>query len=69
MQLITAKTASQILGVSLPRVYELARLQAIPSIKLGRRQIRFSEEALAEWARQGGISHNEIDRNEVDGDD
>lgn len=55
MRLITAKQASAILAVALPRVYELARRREIPSVRLGPNQIRFDEEALIAWAKGGGI--------------
>lgn len=54
MSLIQAKRASEVLSVSLARLYELARLGVIPVVRLGPRQIRFDEEALTQWARQGG---------------
>jgi excisionase family DNA binding protein len=49
MNLLTAKEVANILRVSTARVYELARTNAIPSITLGQRQVRFSETALREW--------------------
>lgn len=55
MRLIQAKRASEVLSVSLARLYELARLGVIPVIRLGPRQIRFDEDALIEWARHGGL--------------
>ena len=55
MRLIQAKRASEVLNVSLARLYELARLGIIPVVRLGPRQIRFDEEALIEWVRQGGL--------------
>lgn len=55
MRLIQAKRASEVLSVSLARLYELARLGIIPVVRLGPRQIRFDEDALAEWVRQGGL--------------
>jgi len=54
MSLIQAKRASEVLSVSLARLYELARLDVIPVVRLGPRQIRFDEDALAQWVRQGG---------------
>jgi excisionase family DNA binding protein len=54
MSLIQAKRASEVLSVSLARLYELARLGVIPVVRLGPRQIRFDEEALTQWVRQGG---------------
>lgn len=55
MRLIQAKRASEVLSVSLARLYELARLGIIPVVRLGPRQIRFDEDALTEWVRQGGL--------------
>lgn len=60
MRLIRAKRASEILSVSLQRLYELARLGIIPVVRLGPRQIRFDENALTEWARNGGAISLEI---------
>ena len=56
MRLIQAKRASEVLSVSLARLYELARLGIIPVVRLGPRQIRFDEDALTEWVRQGGLA-------------
>jgi excisionase family DNA binding protein len=53
MCLLTAKETAEILKVTLPRVYELAREGLIPSVRMGR-QIRFHEEKLMEWIEQGG---------------
>lgn len=55
MRLLTAKQASVVLQVTLPRVYELARGIFPPGVvvRMGR-QVRFSEEALREWAARGG---------------
>ena len=54
MLLITAKQASEMLSVRLPRLYELVRLKRLPFVRLGSRQIRFDPEELSEWAKQGG---------------
>jgi excisionase family DNA binding protein len=53
MRLLTAKQVSEILQVTLPRVYSLARQRQIPSIRLGR-QVRFPEEKLTQWVEEGG---------------
>lgn len=53
MRLLTAKEVSVALQIPLARVYELARQNLIPSVRLGR-QIRFDENALREWAARGG---------------
>jgi excisionase family DNA binding protein len=55
MRLIQAKRASEVLSVSLARLYELARLGIIPVVRLGPRQIRFDEDALTEWVQRGGL--------------
>jgi len=55
MRLIQAKRASEVLSVSLARLYELARLGVIPVVRLGPRQMRFDEDALTEWASRGGL--------------
>ena len=56
MRLIQAKRASEVLSVSLARLYELARLGVIPVVRLGPRQIRFDEDALTEWVKNGGLA-------------
>lgn len=53
MRLLTAKETAEILRVTLPRVYELAREGLIPSVHMGR-QIRFHESKIVEWIEQGG---------------
>lgn len=58
MRLIRAKEAAELLDVRLPRLYELARVGAIPSVRLSERQIRFSEPALMEFVERGGIQAN-----------
>lgn len=60
MRLITAKQASEIMGVGVPRIYELARCGVIPSVRLGAKQIRFDEDELMAWARRGGATENKI---------
>ena len=56
MRLVQAKRASEVLSVSLARLYELARLGVIPVVRLGPRQIRFDEDALTEWVKNGGLA-------------
>jgi excisionase family DNA binding protein len=53
MRFLTAKEVSVVMRIPLARVYELARLSLIPSVRMGR-QIRFDESALREWAARGG---------------
>ena len=59
MRLINAKQASEILGIRLPRLYELARLKAVPCVRLGSKQIRFDPDKLDEWAKRGGTGQRE----------
>lgn len=53
MRFLTAKEVSILLQIPLARVYELARMNLIPNVRMGR-QVRFNEEALREWAARGG---------------
>jgi excisionase family DNA binding protein len=46
------------LQVSKARVYELVRLQLIPSVKVGQRQIRFDDAALQRWIACGGSAND-----------
>jgi excisionase family DNA binding protein len=52
-KLLTAKQTSELLQVTLARVYDLAREGLIPCVRLGR-QLRFDEVTLREWVSQGG---------------
>lgn len=54
MHLITAKQAAEILGLRLPRLYELTRMRVLPFVRFGPKQIRFDPDVLAEWTKQGG---------------
>lgn len=54
MKLLTAREVSQVLQVTPARVYELARERAIPTVRIGERQVRFDEAALREWIANGG---------------
>jgi excisionase family DNA binding protein len=59
MRLLTAKQASEVLQVKLPRVYELARGILPPGVvvRIGR-QVRFDEESLSSWLANGGTAIN-----------
>ena len=65
MRLITAKQASEILGIRLPRLYELVRLSVVPCVRLGQRQIRFDPDRLQDWSTRGGASEAAITSGEV----
>jgi excisionase family DNA binding protein len=66
MRLIKAKQAAELLDVRLPRLYELARLGRIPSVRLGEKSIRFSEPALREFVERGGVQVNGNDSDHED---
>jgi excisionase family DNA binding protein len=53
MKLLTADEVAQILRLSTWQVYELARLGAIPHVRI-RRLVRFRSDAIDEWTRNGG---------------
>lgn len=55
MKLFTAKELADAWKLPLARIYELARVKAIPSVRIGR-QVRFPEDALQEWVRSGGTN-------------
>jgi len=54
MRLLNAKEVSEILHVSVSRVYELCRRGVLPHVRLGARQIRFDESRLWECLQLAG---------------
>jgi excisionase family DNA binding protein len=54
MRLLTVSEVAEILKVSRARTYELIRRQLLPAVKVGRRQIRVSEQSLRDWISHGG---------------
>jgi excisionase family DNA binding protein len=52
-RLLQADEVAAMLGVSVQRVYALAREGLLPSVKLGR-QVRFDSKQLEEWIKSGG---------------
>ena len=52
-QLITASDVATRLGVSLARVYDLARQELLPAVRMGR-SIRFDPDQLNEFIAHGG---------------
>lgn len=55
-QILVADEVAKMLRVDRQRVYELARTNAIPVIRLGERQYRFDAEAIKQWIERGGGS-------------
>jgi excisionase family DNA binding protein len=55
MKLLIADEVAKILRVDRQRVYELTREKALPAIKLGLRQYRYSEDAIRAFLERGGL--------------
>lgn len=53
-QILLADEVAEMLRVDRQRVYELARRNSIPVIRLGERQYRFNADAIRMWMEQGG---------------
>ena len=53
-RILVADEVAAMLRVDRQRVYELARRQAIPVIRMGQRQYRFDAEAIRQWIERGG---------------
>ena len=53
-QILVADEVAKILRVDRQRVYELARRNAIPVVRVGQRQYRFEAEAIRKWIDTGG---------------
>jgi excisionase family DNA binding protein len=64
MRLLTAQEVASILRVPTSRIYDLAREKRIPAIKVGDRQIRFSEAAIQDWLLHQGeqVVSNDLDK-------
>jgi excisionase family DNA binding protein len=58
-QILVADEVAEMLRVDRQRVYELARRNAIPVIRLGERQYRFDAEAIRQWITRGGSTSAE----------
>jgi excisionase family DNA binding protein len=63
--ILIADEVAEILRVDRQRVYELVRTNAIPFIKLGERQYRFSRLAIENWL---GINGTAAEKSEVKAD-
>ena len=55
---------SDMTGLKLSRVYELARKGLIPAITVGERQYRFSPKAIEKWIESGGSRNKRNGGNE-----
>jgi len=64
-QILVADEVAEMLRVDRQRVYELARRNAIPVIRVGERQYRFDAEAIRQWIERGGNVDRKEEREEV----
>jgi excisionase family DNA binding protein len=64
--LLTARDTARLLNVSLPRLYELARMGLLPVVRVGR-QVRFSSRRFALWIEDGGKSLEVVERDSCGG--
>lgn len=69
---LTAKEVSEMLGVSSTKIYEMARMNQIPHIKIGSR-VMFHEDVLREWMGASNVTPSgplftplPTDRNDTD---
>ncbi len=53
-QILVAEEVAEILRVDRQRVYQMVREKSLPFILLGRRQYRFSKQAIDVWLENGG---------------
>lgn len=53
-EILVADEVAELLRVDKQRVYELARTNQIPVIRLGERQYRFSAQAIEQFLHGGG---------------
>lgn len=64
-QILVADEVAEMLRVDRQRVYELARRNAIPVIRIGERQYRFDAEAIRQWIERGGNVEKKEGREEA----
>lgn len=58
-RVLTCPDVAALLNVSEARVYELARMRILPSVRLGR-SVRFLEAAVLDWLAHGGAAFPEM---------
>lgn len=49
---LTVTEAAEMLGISLPKMYEIVRMGRIPSIRVGKK-IVISQQAVLDWLKEG----------------
>jgi len=55
-KLLTARQVGAILQVPTRRVYDLMRNEELPFLRIGKRQIRFDDDALRDWMHRSATS-------------
>lgn len=55
--LLTATQAADYVGVHRDTIYAWSRAEAIPTVRLGARKVRYSRTALDAWIAEGGTEH------------
>ena len=55
-KLLTARQVGAILQVPTRRVYDLIRNENLPFLRIGKRQIRFDDDALRDWMHRSAAS-------------
>ncbi|MBA3632624.1 MAG: helix-turn-helix domain-containing protein [Acidobacteria bacterium] len=58
-KLMTAKDITEVFGIELQRVYELTRRKLLPCVRLGKRQYRYSRQAIERFIADGGNQEKE----------
>lgn len=55
MGLLSPEDAAAMLGIKVDRLYELARRQIVPAVRLGR-SVKFDPAALSKFIEKGGMA-------------
>jgi excisionase family DNA binding protein len=62
-KLLTARQVGAILQVPTKRVYDLMRNENLPFLRIGKRQIRFDDDALRDWIERSATARRRPARN------
>lgn len=57
-RLLNASEAAEFLAIPKRRVWLLGRQGALPVVRLGKRQVRYSMAALSAWVARGGLDEH-----------
>lgn len=64
-KLLTAKEAAEKLNINIFTLYKLSREKVIPSVRIGRRLVRFSEEHLRQWVYKNTVKERNPDEDQT----